>query len=488
MLSTGCFSQTLIWEREHLLIEPTCSSLMPTYIDPDGNIITAYDTSTSPYYDAYLFKYNPDGNLISFKNYNFKKTLFPLALSQSENGYNILCATTKNMEKYNSGKLPLMININKMGDTISTKIPFDTNNKVSFDTACFKINIGLTNTVSFDGSYYNATVKNSIKISDKTTIDKDHLILTSYDLDGKIVWRKVIDTLNTEEHYYICSLKITKLKNVRLLYVKLINKKYYIYILEYDTKGKILNIIDPIISENNYFPIDIEELNNYNYVILGYFLTDKFPYALIRINSKGEIIKTVDIPIRNLSISYESIWQSPKGNLILSGSTNIFQDNVNMYNNINKILLYQVDNDLNYISELQYCEHTYQNTSGFRNVKFIDDNNFVAVGYKDRYKFYIAKFSLTPNKVNDEITLQSQIEISPNPASDFITVSIGTINPMLKHGVVEYPQISIYNTLGEKVLSVGAENFLPLQINISALPRGIYFVKVGGETAKFVKM
>jgi hypothetical protein len=30
---------------------------------------------------------------------------------------------------------------------------------------------------------------------------------------------------------------------------------------------------------------------------------------------------------------------------------------------------------------------------------------------------------------------------------------------------------------------VGKDNF-----NISALPKGMYFVKIGGETAKFVKM
>ncbi|MEI6088822.1 MAG: T9SS type A sorting domain-containing protein [bacterium] len=489
LFSTSCFSQTLIWEREYPLSEPTCSSLLPTILDSDGNIITAYDTGQSPYYDAYIFKYNPDGNLILFKNYNFKKTLFPVALSQSENGYNILCATTNNSEKYLSGKLPLMLNVDNMGDTINSNIPFDVNNKVSLDTACFKINMGNINTISFDGSYYNATIKSSIKINDNTITTKDHLIITSYDLDGQIVWRKGIDTLNSDEFYGICSFKISKSKSIVLLCIKYINQKYNICILEFDKKGNIINRIEPIISEKTFFPIDIEKLNNNDYAIMGYYLTDKFPYALIRINSKGEILKNVDIPIRNSFISYENMWQSSYGNLLLSGKTILSDENGTGSNGINEMLLYQVDNDLNYISELQYCEHTDQNTSGFRNVKFIDDNNFVAVGYKDRYKFYIAKFSLKPSIVNDESTLQSQIEISPNPAGDFITVKMGTINPMLKHGVDENSEIKIYNTLGEKVMS---ESIHPMtashRMNISALPKGMYFVKAGGEVAKFVKM
>jgi hypothetical protein len=80
------------------------------------------------------------------------------------------------------------------------------------------------------------------------------------------------------------------------------------------------------------------------------------------------------------------------------------------------------------------------------------------------------------------------IQIIPNPAGDFITVTLGAINPMLQHGVGNESQIFIYNTLGEKVMTV-EQTFLSVQqINISSLPKGIYFVKVGGETAKFVKL
>jgi alpha-tubulin suppressor-like RCC1 family protein len=79
--------------------------------------------------------------------------------------------------------------------------------------------------------------------------------------------------------------------------------------------------------------------------------------------------------------------------------------------------------------------------------------------------------------VKDETAL---IQIIPNPAGDFITI---TLKPS------EGSEIQIYNTLGEKVL---AEPIHPTtsshRMDITDLPKGVYFVKIGGEAAKFVKM
>ncbi|MEI6089847.1 MAG: M4 family metallopeptidase [bacterium] len=82
-----------------------------------------------------------------------------------------------------------------------------------------------------------------------------------------------------------------------------------------------------------------------------------------------------------------------------------------------------------------------------------------------------------PISVNDDI-ITSGLMISPNPAGDYITI---TTKPS------EGSEINIYNMLGELVISVGTGRDLSAPINISDLPKGMYFVKVGGETAKFVK-
>jgi len=74
------------------------------------------------------------------------------------------------------------------------------------------------------------------------------------------------------------------------------------------------------------------------------------------------------------------------------------------------------------------------------------------------------------------------IIISPNPASDFIEVSLERC-PTSK-------EINICNMLGEIVLTVGAENVLPTRVNVSTLPQGIYYLTIKTqdntyETKKF---
>jgi hypothetical protein len=102
------------------------------------------------------------------------------------------------------------------------------------------------------------------------------------------------------------------------------------------------------------------------------------------------------------------------------------------------------------------------------------------------YLQFAEKF-FTP--VNEEIYVNSEICVSPNPAGDLITITMSDISPMLQHGVANESQILIYSTLGEKVMAVEMKNFSSLQrMNIESLPKGIYFVKIGGETTKFVKM
>jgi photosystem II stability/assembly factor-like uncharacterized protein len=87
--------------------------------------------------------------------------------------------------------------------------------------------------------------------------------------------------------------------------------------------------------------------------------------------------------------------------------------------------------------------------------------------------------------VDDE--LGNSFYIIPNPAGDFITINLERCATLSKCGTSG--EISIYNILGEKVMS---ESIHPMtasyRMNISDLPKGIYYVKIGGDMAKFVKM
>jgi len=93
-------------------------------------------------------------------------------------------------------------------------------------------------------------------------------------------------------------------------------------------------------------------------------------------------------------------------------------------------------------------------------------------------------FTTSALGVKDESDL---LKIVPNPAGDFITINLGRCATPPRCGT--FGEIQIYNTFGVKVLTVRNNDRCSVhRINISDLPKGIYFVKVGGETAKFVKL
>jgi hypothetical protein len=76
------------------------------------------------------------------------------------------------------------------------------------------------------------------------------------------------------------------------------------------------------------------------------------------------------------------------------------------------------------------------------------------------------------------------ISISPNPASDYIEL----VPPLEKRGLGGVlPPIQIIDIFGNNVLSVETRHALSLQrIDVSSLPPGMYFVRIGEKVGKFV--
>ena len=124
-----------------------------------------------------------------------------------------------------------------------------------------------------------------------------------------------------------------------------------------------------------------------------------------------------------------------------------------------------------------YCSESYGNWSNIFNFKIKDLSSIEDNGYSDK------------------------IIISPNPATDYITINLSSINPTLKRGVEGEVAVEIYDVMGMLVAQTpssvingqtGASD--PPRIDVSNLSPGVYFVKIVGSNGacsiveKFVKM
>ncbi len=137
-------------------------------------------------------------------------------------------------------------------------------------------------------------------------------------------------------------------------------------------------------------------------------------------------------------------------------------------------------------------------------IKDIVSNNsdvYIITSHEKKYKFY--KYEIN-SSVEENYISKSNFSITPNPASDYIEISFSNkgLQPFANS-----EEIEIYDVLGERVYSTkdtersrsaevgnggsfsGYFDYAqqPLRIDVSNLPRGVYFVRIGDKVEKFVK-
>lgn len=110
----------------------------------------------------------------------------------------------------------------------------------------------------------------------------------------------------------------------------------------------------------------------------------------------------------------------------------------------------------------------------------------------DYYLCYYKSSSLEILKCDNPTSVESininSYNVYPNPTTDFITIQLSNnaIQPFASSDDVQ-----IFNSLGKEIkdftpaLSINVEG---VRIDVSHLPVGVYFVKIGGAVEKFVKM
>ncbi|MBX3044818.1 MAG: S8 family serine peptidase [Candidatus Kapabacteria bacterium] len=115
--------------------------------------------------------------------------------------------------------------------------------------------------------------------------------------------------------------------------------------------------------------------------------------------------------------------------------------------------------------------------SGIVTIKSDADNNEI--------KLNISGNGVLASSINGK-NIFSNIIISPNPSSDFITIQFSNIG-LQPFAATE--KVQIFDMLGLEVMSVGIGLDLSTQkIDVSHLPAGVYFIRIGNKIEKFVKM
>jgi photosystem II stability/assembly factor-like uncharacterized protein len=128
---------------------------------------------------------------------------------------------------------------------------------------------------------------------------------------------------------------------------------------------------------------------------------------------------------------------------------------------------------------------SYENVNFFARVR-VNDGNIIS-----EWRYLIFRLA-DPTSVELNI-VEDGIRIFPNPASDYIEINLdrwtppSSISPSVRWSPSE---IKIYNTLGECVrnLTPTLSEGEGVRIDISHLPRGVYYIRIGNRTQMFVKM
>lgn len=95
-------------------------------------------------------------------------------------------------------------------------------------------------------------------------------------------------------------------------------------------------------------------------------------------------------------------------------------------------------------------------------------------------KISLKKFTLLQQGTAIKSVEVPQFKVYPNPASEELVIENGDRK-------VENENVGIYDLSGRCVLSQHSNFNSPLKINVSHLPAGVYFVRVNGQSLKWIK-
>ncbi len=324
---------------------------------------------------------------------------------------------------------------------------------------------------------YNANMtelRSTITILNKS----DFSVLKTVSADSGLSFEKIVKYKND---YYLCRwgsyffkynldgnklVKVDLPDSLNITDMKVINNQLVLRVYSISKNVYLLNYKNETVFDLVHLPFDD--------VLHDYYLDESNNFYFLCSNDKN-----CSASLKN---SFLKKYDQKVGKLITLDSML-----VNIYS-YNKIV--PISDGEYFIIGLNCLNYTNDNFKTFIRYSVPEHTTFFVLDIKkiaNKYyalidgKLYLLEIGESSIKLADT----NDLAISPNPAGDFIII---TLKPSEGFEPSEGSEINIFNTIGERVLSVGTGRDLSVRINISDLPKGVYFVKVGGETAKFVKM
>jgi len=299
-----------------------------------------------------------------------------------------------------------------------------------------------------------------------------------------MLWRKGYDSLGIGgESYSLYDIKATQFKTIMLLC-----HQYILFgtdwnvsrlkLLEIDYDGNVVNRFNITLNDANFTPMEVIRFDDGNYCFLNKYLDSSSNYLnFIWITDfQGNILKEVEIPHKCLRTNLEKLRLSNDGGLICLGSILINRNKLeDLFDDIGNLYIIKMNKELEFRWEYESSTDSLLDI-GLQDLINLKDNEFIVTGYKNRNNFYLAKFKdldSTSNYIENEQNNQ-KFFISPNPVNDILSINSS----------IELSKIEIFSSIGLKVLETEWKE----KIDVSGLTSGVYFLRAGYNIVKFIKI
>lgn len=246
--------------------------------------------------------------------------------------------------------------------------------------------------------------------------------------------------------------------------------------METDTNG---NLLKKIVYEKDSLEKEsdcIAPLPDGGYIVKAHY-HDSYNEFYWKIDNEGNIVKSTVIQHhQNSNQTYQTqrMILAPDGGVVLMGQ-HTFYDLPKLANDSLRFYLVKLNSELEFEWEYEWHECIYQDMSMVRDLMFLDNNNIIVTGCKDRYKFYIAQIHIGKTDVNENLPgNEICLSFKPQPFRDVCEITV-------TDAAGQYLEVSLYDISGHKVLNLCNETALTDKksfiVNGSGLAPGVYFVE-----------